>query len=117
MADFEPSIGPSQEASLEFSDFQRAFWQLNEDQHEVLILVGASGRSYEEAAVVCGCRVGTVKSRVSRARNELQQILDSGTLALRRGDTLPVASDDLIKALEPPSAKSNRSTNRCKSAE
>src|SRR5215470_9220276 len=47
----EPSINASQEASLEFCDFRRAFWQLNADQREVLILVGASGLSYEEAGV------------------------------------------------------------------
>jgi len=71
----EHSIAPTQEAALEFSDFQRAFWQLGEDHREVLILVGASGLSYEEAAEVCVCAVGTIKSRVSRARQELTRLL------------------------------------------
>jgi RNA polymerase sigma-70 factor (ECF subfamily) len=108
MAGFEPSVEPSQQASLEFCDFRRAFWQLNEDQREVLILVGASGLSYEEAAAVCGCRVGTVKSRVSRARNELKQILDSGQLDLRRNETVSVGSDELAAALETPAKKMTR---------
>ena len=48
------------------------------EQREALILVGAGGFAYEEAAEICGCAVGTVKSRVSRARKALQAILDSG---------------------------------------
>jgi RNA polymerase sigma-70 factor (ECF subfamily) len=100
MAGDEPSIGPTQEANLEFNDFRRAFWQLNADQREVLILVGASGFSYEEAAEVCNCRVGTVKSRVSRARAELKQILDAGNLAGQRSDAVPTEPDGLEEFLE-----------------
>ena len=48
------------------------------EQREALILVGAGGFAYEEAAEICGCAVGTVKSRVSRARRALQAILESG---------------------------------------
>jgi RNA polymerase sigma-70 factor (ECF subfamily) len=48
------------------------------EQREALILVGAGGFAYEEAAAICGCAVGTVKSRVSRARRALQCILESG---------------------------------------
>ena len=48
------------------------------EQREALILVGAGGFAYEEAAEICGCAVGTVKSRVSRARKALQGILDDG---------------------------------------
>ena len=43
-----------------------------------MILVGAGGFSYEEAADICGCAVGTVKSRVSRARRSLQALLEAG---------------------------------------
>jgi RNA polymerase sigma-70 factor (ECF subfamily) len=100
MAGDEPSIGPAQESNLEFNDFRRAFWQLNADQREVLILVGASGFSYEEAAAVCNCRVGTVKSRVSRARAELKQILELGTLAGQRSDRMPDQPDGLDEFLE-----------------
>ena len=63
----------TQDASLDFRDFYRAFWQLDESHREVLMLVGASGLSYEDAADVCGCRVGTIKSRVSRARQNLKE--------------------------------------------
>ena len=48
------------------------------EQREALILVGAGGFAYEEAAAICDCAVGTVKSRVSRARRALQGILESG---------------------------------------
>src|ERR671923_213092 len=71
----EHSIPATQEVALEFSDFKRAFWRLGEDHREVLILVGASGLSYEEAAEVCNCAVGTIKSRISRARHELAHLL------------------------------------------
>ena len=50
--------------------------QLPEDQREAIILIGASGFSYEEAAEICGCAVGTIKSRVNRARNRLTELLD-----------------------------------------
>jgi len=52
-----------------------AFAQLAPDHREVLTLVGASGCSYEEAAAICGCAVGTIKSRVNRARRKLSDIL------------------------------------------
>ena len=81
---YEPTVLPSQIFSLEFGDFRRAFWQLADDRREALILIGASGFSYEEAAKVCGCPKGTIKSRISRARRELLQILEDGLLADRR---------------------------------
>lgn len=87
----EPAVLPSQMASLEFGDFRRAFWQLADDQREALILVGASGLSYEEAAKVCECPKGTIKSRVSRARRELLQILEDGLLADKRRDSPAMA--------------------------
>ena len=46
-----------------------------EEQREALILVGASGFSYEEAAEICGCAIGTVKSRVNRARTRLAELM------------------------------------------
>lgn len=67
---------PEQESKLDYQDFRAALAQLPEDQREAIILVGASGFSYEEAAEVCGCAVGTVKSRVSRARARLSDLLD-----------------------------------------
>jgi RNA polymerase sigma-70 factor (ECF subfamily) len=84
---YEASVRPGQEASLEFSDFRRAFWQLGNEQREALILVGANGMSHEDAAKLCDCAPGTVKSRVSRARRRLLQILETGSLVSRRRDT------------------------------
>lgn len=66
---------PEQYGSLDLKDFRRALDQLPPDQREAIILVGASGFSYEEAATICGCALGTIKSRVNRARQRLQEIL------------------------------------------
>ena len=66
------SVHPGQYGSLDLRDFQVALARLPDDQREAIILVGASGFSYEEAANVCGCAIGTIKSRVSRARAQLQ---------------------------------------------
>jgi RNA polymerase sigma-70 factor (ECF subfamily) len=66
---------PEQYGQIEFSEFRNALAQLPTDQREALILVGASGFSYEEAANICGCAVGTIKSRVNRARNRLAELL------------------------------------------
>jgi RNA polymerase sigma-70 factor, ECF subfamily len=62
---------PEQESQLEFKELRVALSKLPQDQREALILVGASGFSYEEAAAICGCAIGTIKSRVNRARNRL----------------------------------------------
>jgi RNA polymerase sigma-70 factor (ECF subfamily) len=69
------AIHPGQQGSLDLKDFRKALETLPEDQREAIILIGASGFSYEEAAEICGCAVGTIKSRVSRARTRLQDIL------------------------------------------
>lgn len=70
---------PTQEWSLAMQDLQTALGQLPTEHREALILVGAAGLSYEEAAEICGCAVGTIKSRVNRARIKLQRLLDSET--------------------------------------
>jgi RNA polymerase sigma-70 factor (ECF subfamily) len=66
---------PDQNARLDVQDFQRALMKLPLDQREALLLVGAQGFSYEEAAVICGCAIGTIKSRISRARARLAELL------------------------------------------
>jgi len=71
------SVPPEQPGHMDMQDFRRALGQLSGEQREALILVGAAGLSYDEAAKVCGCAVGTVKSRVSRARDTLAEILDA----------------------------------------
>ena len=66
---------PEQSSRLEFQEFRTALGKLPPDQREALILVGASGFSYEEAASICDCAVGTIKSRVNRARTRLADLL------------------------------------------
>ncbi len=66
---------PEQNARLEFEELRVALDKLPDDQREAVILVGASGFSYEEAAAICGCAVGTIKSRVNRARNRLAELM------------------------------------------
>src|SRR3982751_3259514 len=66
---------PEQSGHVEFQEFRAALGKLPPDQREALILVGASGFSYEEAADICGCAVGTIKSRVNRARARLAALL------------------------------------------
>ena len=67
---------PRHDGALALTDFLAAFSKLPDEQREALILVGASGFSYEEAAHTCGVAVGTVKSRVNRARTRLVELLD-----------------------------------------
>jgi RNA polymerase sigma-70 factor (ECF subfamily) len=66
------------EAPVALDELRLAMGMLPDEQREALILVGAGGFAYEEAADICGCAVGTVKSRVSRARKALQGILEAG---------------------------------------
>ena len=66
---------PDQIGRVEFQEFRTALAQLPAEQREALILVGASGFSYEEAADICECAVGTIKSRVNRARSRLAKLL------------------------------------------
>jgi len=66
---------PEQASRVEFEEFRTALNKLPADQREALILVGASGFSYEEAAGICGCAVGTIKSRVNRARTRLAELM------------------------------------------
>lgn len=66
---------PEQSDHLFMEDFKLALGRLPHDQREALLLVGASGFSYEEAADICNCAVGTIKSRVNRARSKLAALL------------------------------------------
>jgi RNA polymerase sigma-70 factor (ECF subfamily) len=70
------ATAPAQNGHMDFLDFHAALQKLPVDQREALILIGASGLSYEEAAAVCGCAVGTMKSRVNRARNRMVDLLE-----------------------------------------
>lgn len=70
---------PSQEWSLRGLELREALERLPEDQREVLVMIGVLGISYEEAAVICGCAVGTIKSRLNRARNRMLVFLEAET--------------------------------------
>ncbi len=71
-----PGTSGQQSWAAELSDTTRALRALSDEQREALILVGAGGFSYEDAARICNCAVGTVKSRVARARRALISILE-----------------------------------------
>ena len=78
------SAPASQDKHIELGDMQRALLHLPQPQREALILVGAGGFAYEEAADICGCAVGTIKSRVARGRVALEALLTGGKLPSRR---------------------------------
>jgi RNA polymerase sigma-70 factor (ECF subfamily) len=75
----EPSVGPDHDGKLELRDLNRALASLSPGQRTALILVSVSGFSYEEAAAICGCAVGTIKSRVARSRETLLELLEGRT--------------------------------------
>jgi RNA polymerase sigma-70 factor (ECF subfamily) len=70
------AVMPEQGARLDFTDMQAALAQLSVEQREALLLVGAEGLSYEETARICGTNLGTIKSRINRARARLAELLD-----------------------------------------
>ena len=72
-----------QEEPIHLSDMHRALLTLPPERREALLLVGAGGFSYEEAATICDCAVGTIKSRVGRARAALNTMLSDGSIPKR----------------------------------
>ena len=72
-----------QEEPIHLSDLHRALLTLPAERREALLLVGAGGFSYEEAANICGCAIGTIKSRVGRARATLTSMLEEGAIPQR----------------------------------
>ncbi len=90
---------PGHDSHLEMQEFLGALQQLPADQREALVLVGASGLSYEAAAEVLGTRIGTVKSRVSRARARLETLLDGGQGFSRDKDAITKSMAHLRRAL------------------
>src|SRR5581483_3214601 len=70
------AITPEQYGHLDMADMEAALGQLADEQREAILLVAASGFSYEDAAQICGVAVGTIKSRVNRARTKLAEILE-----------------------------------------
>jgi RNA polymerase sigma-70 factor (ECF subfamily) len=85
------------EDALELDDVRRAMLELSDKQREALTLVGVAGLSYEEAAAICDCAEGTIKSRVCRARQQLLSILSRETPSHRRrvaGDVMSAMITD-----------------------
>ncbi len=73
------AVHPEQQGFVDLAEMSEALKLLSDEQREALVLVTAEGLSYEEAAEICGCAVGTVKSRVNRARTRLIELLDVST--------------------------------------
>lgn len=88
-----------QEEPIHLSDLHRALLTLPAERREALLLVGAGGFSYEEAAAICGCAVGTIKSRVGRARAALSEMLANGNIPRRSSDD-DVAHTAILEELD-----------------
>jgi len=80
----------AQSATLDLGDLHRAMAALPDEQREALILVGAGGLAYEEAAAICDCALGTIKSRISRARKTVLALLEETVPA---GEKRPRGAD------------------------
>jgi RNA polymerase sigma-70 factor (ECF subfamily) len=87
------------EAPVALDELRQGLAMLPLEQREALVLVGAGGFAYEEAAAICECAVGTVKSRVSRARRALQGILESGAYT-RDGSSAGEAMSSILAHAE-----------------
>ncbi len=93
LAQQDTNIGPSQEWSATLTSLKDALARLPDDQREALVLVGAAGLSYEEAAEVCGCALGTIKSRVNRARAKLLVLMGAeDTADVVEGDAVALSA-------------------------
>ncbi|OZA94745.1 sigma-70 family RNA polymerase sigma factor [Altererythrobacter sp. H2] len=90
----------TQEEPLHLSDMRRALMSLPDERREALLLVGAGGFSYEEAAQICECPVGTIKSRVGRARAALTAMLDDGQMPDGDGEPAENAHAAILHELE-----------------
>ncbi len=89
---------PAHDGRLALADFEKVFAELPVEQREALILVGASGLSYEEAAETCGVAIGTIKSRINRGRARLTDLLDindDDSIELTDQATMAVVSSGL----------------------
>jgi RNA polymerase sigma-70 factor (ECF subfamily) len=86
-----------QEGSVALAELRRALHRLPDEQREAVVLVGAGGFAYEEAAVVAGCAVGTMKSRVSRARQALARAVGGPTAAAAVPARRPAGSDEPVQ--------------------
>ena len=78
-------VSPSQEWSVRVSAVHDAVLQLPAEQREALLLVAGAGMTYDEAAAVCQCALGTIKSRINRARHRLEELLEVEGTAFLEG--------------------------------
>ena len=85
---------PAHDGHLQMKDFRSALARLKDEQREALLLVGASGFSYEEAADMCGVAVGTIKSRTNRARAQLAELM-----GLNEDEALEMTDDATMSVL------------------
>ncbi len=90
----------SQQVSVELTDLKRAMSMLADEQREALILVGAGGFSYQEASSICGCAVGTMKSRVSRARSAITSLMAEGTRLPPSSESASSAYQGIVSELD-----------------
>jgi RNA polymerase sigma-70 factor, ECF subfamily len=100
----------SQQSSVELTDLKRAMTTLPDEQREALILVGAGGFSYLEASSICGCAVGTMKSRVSRARNTIAALMGDGTRLPASTESASSAYQGILSELDTLSSRKANST-------
>lgn len=93
-ASLRPASDPTQEWSARGREIAQAIQRLPEQQRQVLMLIGVLGVSYHEAAGICGCAMGTIKSRLNRARLKLLEEMGeaSSDTSLEHDDSHPVAS-------------------------
>jgi RNA polymerase sigma-70 factor (ECF subfamily) len=100
------SVPPTQLMQLEFEDMRKALMRLSPDHREALLLITAEGFSYEDAARVCGCAIGTMKSRVNRARSRLVEET-SGQPPVEGSDRPSAHDTDHGQTEQPSPAKSS----------
>ncbi|WP_370399711.1 RNA polymerase sigma factor [Sulfitobacter sp. JB4-11] len=92
---------PAHDGHMQMADFRKALDTLPDEQREALLLVGASGFSYEEAAQMCGVAIGTIKSRTNRARAQLADMLghsEDGAMELTDDATMSVLSASKVSS-------------------
>jgi len=85
---------PAHDGHMQMLDFRKALAKLKVEQREALLLVGASGFSYEEAADMCGVAVGTIKSRTNRARARIAELM-----GLNEDEALEMTDDATMSVL------------------
>lgn len=96
---------PDQDGRLDFQDFLAALQLLPSQQREAVILIGAEGMTYDEAAQICGCSIGTIKSRLSRGRERLSSLLgETGTEPVSGVEPLRCSATDRSRGRMRPTA-------------